>query len=192
MIHLKDHKYLFNGVSLIIILILASCLSPKEYLVESDYSYSGNFKEYKTYSFLKYYKYNQDSLTPDNIIMDAIKYRMSILGYKQDDKNPNILVSYKIYYKDFKFKGYDQPEFEEWLNDKQHLKEAYDPVKYKLMEGTMIIILIDRKRNTAIWQGYNSGLLQLSSPQSEKFVKGTVRTIFDKYRVFAEGFLKEG
>jgi hypothetical protein len=27
---------------------------------------------------------------------------------------------------------------------------------------------------------------------NEKFVKGTVRTIFDKYRVFAEGFIKEG
>ena len=180
---------------LVVIAGLSSCFGSRDYVVESDYSYSGNFKKYKTYSFLNYFKYKEDSLIPDEMIRDAIHYRMSLLGYKQDDQDPNILVGYKIYFHNFNFKGYEQPDIEQWLEeqykDEPTDKEVYDPVKYKLMEGTLFIFLVDKKKNKAIWQGYNSGLINPAEIDNERFVKGTVRTIFDKYRIFAEGYIKQ-
>lgn len=180
------------AVAIALIAGLNSCFSSRDYVVESDYSYTGNFKKYKTYTFFNYYKFAQDTLVPDDMIKDAIKYRMALLGYHEDEKNPNIIIGYKVFFQNFNFKGYDQPDIEEWLRDNTNLKEVYDPVKYKLLEGTMFIFLVDRKMNKAIWQGYNSGLIDPTYIDNERFVKGTVRTIFDKYRIFAEGFIKQG
>ncbi len=179
-------------VGIILIAGLGSCFSSRDYVVESDYSYSGNFKKYKTYAFFNYYKHAQDSLVPDDLIKEAIKYRMSLLGYEEDEKNPNIIVGYKIFFQNFNFKGYDQPDIQEWLKQNSDLKEVYDPIKYKLLEGTMFIFLVDKKMNRAIWQGYNSGLIDPTYIDNEKFVRGTIRTIFDKYRIFAEGYIRQG
>jgi hypothetical protein len=54
-----------------------------------------------------------------------------------------------------------------------------------------MILLVDRRMNKTVWQGYNSGLIDINSLENERFIKGSVRLIFDKYRVFAEGYLKE-
>lgn len=175
--------------SLAIAMALSACISSRDYVVDSDYSYSGNFGDYKTYTFFNYYKFDEDSLVPDQLIKDAIHYRMSLLGYREDDKKPNILIGYKIFFHDFKFKGYDQPDLEQWLKDSIDIKQVYNPVKYKLMQGTLFIFIVDREKDKAIWQGYNSGLINPANINNEKFVKGSVRTIFDKYRVFAEGYI---
>ncbi len=171
---------------------LISCLGNRDFVVESDYSYHGDFKRYQTYTFIDIQKFNADTLIPDNLIKDAISFRMSLLGYKESEKNPNLLVAYKMFFNDFIFKGWDQPELEKWLEKEGILEEEFDPVKYKLKEGTLMILFVDRKQKRAIWQGYNSGLINPTTLNDERFVKGTVRTIFDKYKVFAEGFMKKG
>lgn len=169
--------------------VLMSCLGSRDYVVESDYSYYGKFKRYKTYSFITQQKFNYDTLVPDILLRDAIKYRMSLLGYKESYEDPNILIAYKIFFNDFKFNGYIQPELEEWLEKEGVVKETFDPVKYKLKQGTLLILFVDRKQQKAVWQGYNSGLIDPATLDDERYVKGTVRTIFDKYKVFARGYM---
>jgi len=71
------------------------------------------------------------------------------------------------------------------------IKEQFDKVKYNMQEGTLMILLVDRKLNKTVWQGYNSGLIDINTMENERFIKGSVRLIFDKYRVFADGYLKE-
>ncbi len=189
---LKNRRSFISLLSLMICgFTMLSCIGSKDYIVESDYSYSGNFTKYKTYTFFNYEKTGRDSLIPDDVIKKAIHYRMSLLGYKEDDNKPNILVGYKLFLKNFNFKGYNQPELEDWLKDKKDYNEVYDPVKYRLLEGTLFIFLVDRKKNQAIWQGYNSGLINPAEIDNERFVKGTIRTIFDKYRIFAAGYIKQ-
>ncbi|MGI9569501.1 MAG: DUF4136 domain-containing protein, partial [Desulfobulbia bacterium] len=63
--------------------------------------------------------------------------------------------------------------------------------KYSMQEGTLMILFVDRRMNKTVWQGYNSGLIDINSLENERFIKGSVRLIFDKYRVFAEGYLRE-
>lgn len=176
----------------ILLIGLASCFSSRDFIVESDYSYFGNFKNYKSYTFIQMQKFNQDSLIPDDLIRDAIHFRMSLLGYQEDQSNPNILVAYKMFFSDFVFQGWDQPELEKWLENEGIVEEEFDPVKYKLKQGTLMILFVDRKQKKAIWQGYNSGLIDPATLDDERFVKGTVRTIFDKYKIFAEGYYRKG
>jgi hypothetical protein len=47
-------------VLLLSLLVLGSCMR-NEYLVESDYSYSGTFKNYKTFDFMTEIGANKDS-----------------------------------------------------------------------------------------------------------------------------------
>jgi hypothetical protein len=176
---------------IVIAFTMVSCFGTKDYLVESDYSYSGNFKKYKTYGFIDQQRFDLDSLIPEDLIVRSIKNRMSILGYKHTDQKPNLLIGFRLYYSDFMFKGWEQPDLELWLEGKGYIDEDFDAIKYKLQEGTLMILFLDRKRSKTVWQGYNSGLIDTNSLNNERFIRGSVRTIFDEYRIFAEGFIKE-
>jgi hypothetical protein len=104
------------------------------------------------------------------------------------DRNPNLIVSYKVFYDNFKFQGYNQPDIEEWA-DREDEEEEYDPVKYSLTEGTLLVLLWDNKREKAIWQGYASGLFGNPYANNDRYIKRAIRSIFDQYRFFAEGFM---
>jgi len=176
---------------IVITFIMVSCFGSKDYLVESDYSYSGNFKKYKTYGFMDQQRFDMDSIIPEDLIIRSIKSRMSILGYQHTDQKPNLLIGFRLYYSDFMFHGWDQPDLELWLEDKGYIDEDFDEIKYKLQEGTLMILLLDRRRSKTVWQGYNSGLIDTNTLDNERFIRGCVRTIFDKYRIFAEGYIKD-
>jgi len=172
--------------ALFILLVSAafgSCMR-NEYLVESDYSYAGSFKNYKTFDFMTEIGSGKDSISQRAAIQDAIQRRMELQGYKYNDNRPDLLVSYKMFYGDFKFYGYNQPDFENWLVYESD-DEAYDPVTYKMYEGTIIVILWDRKKRRVVWQGYATTMF--GNPyQNEKYIKWAVRSIFDQYRIFGE------
>ncbi len=179
-------------LAMIFVILMMSCLGSRDFIVESDYSYYGKFKKYKTYTFIEQQHFNLDTLVPDDVVQKAIQYRMSLLGYKETKDNQNILIAYKLFFADFKFKGYNQPKLEVWMNNEGIIEETFDPIKYQLKEGTMLILFVDRKQRKAIWQGYNSGLINPATLDDERYVKGSVRTIFDEYRIFARGYVEEG
>lgn len=180
-------KYGFYSV-FIALFILTGCFNFKEYVVESDYSYYGKFKKYKTFNFLNFTNPDLDTTMYNPVIEDAIKSRLELQGYKITDDNPNIIVSYKIFYDSFKFQGYEQPDIEEWA-DKEDESEEYEPIKYELREGTLLVLLWDNQREKAIWQGYASGLFGNPYLNNDRFLKRAVRSIFDRYRFFAEGYI---
>ncbi|WP_146894537.1 DUF4136 domain-containing protein [Adhaeribacter aerolatus] len=179
---------------------LVGCMNFYENRVESDYSYNGNFKRYKTFNFMGYKKTDSDSSNHMEIVENAIRARMQLQGYRFSENKPDLLVSHKIFYDDLLFKGYNQTEIDVWLasgkvveeeidEETGEQKKEYDPVRYNLTKGTLLVVLIDRKHNRAIWQGYASGLLGNKDFNNEGYLKRSVRSIFDKYKVFTEGYL---
>jgi len=88
---------------MICLIATSSCLNYGDYRVESDYSYTGKFKSYRSFDFFN--QINLDTTTQNSIIANAIKSRLNLQGYRINDRNPNLLVSYKIYFDDMKFKG---------------------------------------------------------------------------------------
>lgn len=166
-------------------LILGACMN-REYVVESDYSYGGTFKKYKTFAFMQEAGVVKDSTELKEYVQRSIKRRMELQGYRFNDKRADILVSYKIFRDDFKFEGYNQPDLVQWLI-REDPEEEYDPIKYNMYKGTLLVIFWDRKKDKVVWQGYASTMF--GSPYTnDKYIKWAVRSIFDQYRVFASEY----
>ena len=104
------------------IIILPSCISEKEYIVESDYSYDGNFRHYKTFNFLN--REDDDTTQNHKLIQKTILRRLSAQGYNRSERKPDLVVSYKIFYKSFDFGGFNQPSFEQWVGKKAFLQKT--------------------------------------------------------------------
>lgn len=181
-------------------LLLSGCINFYENRVESDYSYTGNFRKYKTFGFMGYKHHENDSLNHMQTVENAIRARMQLQGYRFADTKPDLLVSYKIFYDDLLFKGYNQTDIDVWLASGKVIEEEvdeetgedkkeYDPVRYNLTKGTLLVVLIDRKHNRAVWQGYASGLLGNREFNNDAYLKRSVRSIFDQYKVFTEGYI---
>ncbi|WP_084523722.1 DUF4136 domain-containing protein [Adhaeribacter aquaticus] len=182
---------------------LTGCMNLYENRVESDYSYKGNFRKYKTFSFMEYKRSDSDSSLHLAIVEKMIRTRLQAQGYRYTENKPDILVSHRIFYEDFVLNGYNQADINIWLasgkkeadnddEDNRSLneeKKEYDPIKYSLTRGTLYVVLIDRKRNQSVWQGYASGLLGNKDFNNEGHIKKSVYAIFDKYKVFTEGYL---
>lgn len=168
------------------VIFISSCLSYEKYVVESDYSYLGKFKRYQTFDFLTDANYNKIESEQDTTLRKAISSRMKLQGFKQENKNPSLLVTYKVFYDDFSFQGYQQPDLEQWIRYEDENME-YDPVKYSMRQGTLLIIFLDRKKETAVWQGYASSLFANRQFDNDRYLKRAVRNIFDQYRLFADG-----
>lgn len=167
--------------------LITGCYSYREYPVEYDYSYHGKFKNYKTYSFISH-SIEDGSLT-SNVIREAIENRLGLQGYKYKENKPNLLVSYKVYYDSLNFRGYEQPEIEKWVKY-QNMEEDYDPRRYNLRKGTLLIQFYDRKQERSIWQGYATGVYGNIYFDNERQIKIAVRSILDRYQFLAEDFLK--
>lgn len=175
-------------IPVILLMVATSCMRKEHLLVESDYSYRGNFKKYTTFCFADIMQFDGDSSMINPILTESIKSRMELQGYKMSNKKPSLLVFYKIFYKDLKLQGYIQPEIENWVKNENE-DVSYDPVKYSLKEGTLLIQLVDAKRNHTVWQGYASGVFDDKAMHDERYLKRAVRLVFDRYRLFAKGFI---
>lgn len=172
----------------VLLVVMAGCYSYREYPVEYDYSYHGKFKNYKTYAFINHS--TNDETVSNATIRDAITNRLALQGYRLRDNKPNLLVSYKIYFDSLNFRGYDQPEIEKWVKYEK-TDENYDPHKYDLRKGTLLIQFYDRRQDRAIWQGYATGVYGNIYFDNERQLKIAVRSILDRYQFLAEDFLKD-
>ena len=178
-----------STVALLTLLFFASCMGYKEFPVESDYSFEGEFRRYKTFNFLDTRSSGVDSSLQNDIIESAIRARMELQGYEYATRDPRLLVSYKIFYDSLFFTGYDQPDIELFVEYEENIDQEMDPVKYNLRQGTLLVLMYDRERKKSIWQGYASGVFGDSFYSDKRYLQGAVRSIFDQYKVFAEGFV---
>ncbi|WP_258105169.1 DUF4136 domain-containing protein [Marinoscillum sp. MHG1-6] len=123
-----------KNVSLIAFLVLlSSCFSMKDYVLDSDYSYRGRFNKYRTFNFMD--DENTDASSSNNeVVQKAIKSRLSSMGYSQQDDKPDLLITYRFYYNDVSFLCYDQPEFNSWVKNNlggvEFEKKKYDSASF--------------------------------------------------------------
>jgi len=170
------------GLLLIVTAIISGSCMRNEYFVESDYSYAGSFKKYKTFDFIEEIGPSRDSIKLRGEIQKEIKRRMEIQGYRHMTKKTDLLVAYKMFNGDFDLTGFRQPYFEKWLAHQEEDDETYDHVKYDMYNGTIIVTLMDRKKRTVVWQGYATTMF--GNPyQNDKYIKWAIRSIFDQYPI---------
>jgi hypothetical protein len=168
--------------------LLASCLGYKELPVEYDYSYKGNFKKYRTFDIMRPAGPSDSSMT-NAVIEKSIIARMKFLGYRQSESRPHLIIGFKMFNDSLKFNGYNQPDIEEWVKS-QNENIDYDPKKYNLSTGTLLIQFYDRRQNRSIWQGYATTMYGSIDFNNSRHLRNAVISILDKYRFWAEGFIE--
>ncbi|WP_276370574.1 DUF4136 domain-containing protein [Chryseolinea sp. H1M3-3] len=169
------------------LILFTSCLGYKELPVEYDYSYKGNFKKYRTFDIMKPAGPGDSTMTND-VIEKSIVARMKFLGYRQNSNKPHLIVGFKMFDDSLKFNGYIQPEIEDWVRN-QNENVDYDPQKFNLNQGTLLIQFYDRRQNRSIWQGYATTQYGSIDFQNSRHLRNAVISILDKYRFWAEGFM---
>ena len=186
------------AITLLVLAVLAltGCMTTREARVDSDYSYRGNFRHYRTYDFVTGTGLTSDSSSLGQSVREAIQQRFLAQGYRRAKRRPDMLVNFRVYQGDMKFHGFQQEDLNQWI--KRNIEETddtpkedrqgYEPIRLLLAEGTLLVTLIDVKTNRAVWNGYASGVTVPEGPMGEVVLRRSVRSILDRYRIFTEEF----
>ena len=182
---------------LLCLTLLSGCLTSREARVESNYSYRGRFRHYRTYGFLGGEGLMADSTRLAQSLRDAIRQRLRLQGYRLARRNPDLMVSVRVFEGDMRFPGfvqedlnsfvkYNEAEDEETPDTQRH---TYLPKHLLLLDGTLMVTLIDAHTDNAIWNGYASGVTVPEGVRGEYELVRSIRSIFDRYRIFTENYL---
>lgn len=170
----------YQSIALWSILLLCTCTNVTIY---SDYDKRIDFKNYKTYSIcvddLQVTNINQpiyDNTFNRNYIRNAIAHEMNLIGYKEDEFNSDLFVSFRII-----------------IDEKQATVKncsgtgVYDYWPdcrintYQYTEGTLVISVSDVAKNQVVWQGSATGFVDIPPDKMEKIIEKIVNQIFQKF-----------
>jgi hypothetical protein len=187
-------------LSLLSLGLLSGCLTSRDARIESSYSYRGRFRHYRTYGFLSGDGLAADSTRLSESLRDAIKQRLRLQGYKYSRRNPDLMVSYKLFEGDMRFPGFVQEDITRWVKNNEaeneetpeEARHPYQPTRMLMLDGTLMVTLIDTKTDNAIWNGYASGVTVPEGIRGEYVLVRSVRSIFDRYRIFTENYFNGG
>jgi hypothetical protein len=190
----------FQLVCLLSMLLLSSCLTSRDARIESSYSYRGRFRHYRTYNFLSGSGLAADSTRISESLRDAVKQRMRLQGYRFSRRNPDLMVSLKLFEGDMRFPGFVQDDISRWVKNNEAENEetpneqrhGYQQTRLLMLDGTLMVTLIDTKNDNAIWNGYASGVVVPEGLRGEYVLVRSVRSIFDRYRIFTENYFNGG
>ncbi|UCS92450.1 DUF4136 domain-containing protein [Echinicola marina] len=196
-------------------LLFTSCFSSKDFVAEYDYDYRGNFKKYKTFAFME--DTGTDSIKHIPIIDKTIISRLNSQGFKHQISQPDILIYYKLFISQVRYRGYVQPEFDNWLSargleilkeeerkeelmkkrgievleedeEEREVGEDYDNIKYYENEGMLIIYVIDYKKNKTIWQGYTAANFDVNSPSINLDLTRATYKVMNQFRLVTNNY----
>ncbi|GGZ16333.1 hypothetical protein GCM10007049_05790 [Echinicola pacifica] len=195
----------------LLILFSSGCFSSKDFVAEYDYDYRGNFKKYQTFAFME--DTGTDSIKQIPVIDKTIVSRLHSQGFKHQESKPDILIYYKLFVSQVRYRGYIQPEFNNWLSArgmeilkeeerKDKLKEElaseeeedrkkgedYENIKYFENDGMLIIYVIDYKKNKTIWQGYTSASFDVNSPSINLDLTRATYKVMNQFRLVTDNY----
>ncbi|MFC7670135.1 DUF4136 domain-containing protein [Hymenobacter humi] len=187
-------------LNLSIVALACGCVTSQEARIESDYSYSGNFRRYRTYDFMRNHGLASDTSRLGLVLREAIQTRLQQQGYRASANRPDLLVNFRIFEGAVHLRGYNQEELARWVaqheeedekDDKleQRSPHTYEPVRRLLTDGTLLVTLVDARSQRAIWNGYASGVDVPDTDRAEIVLRRSVRSIFDRYRILAKGYV---
>lgn len=176
--------------------VFLSCMSQKDYVAEYDFSYTGNFKRYKTFNFVGN-PISSDSVLFYQTIENTITNRLGSQGFRKDEDKPDILINYAIFNQGVKYRGYDQPNFDYWLErrtenmdmeildqaEARERDETYNNVRFLENDGMLVVYVIDNKRGNTIWQGYVPAAFDFLSPEIYTDLTRATYRVMDQFRI---------
>jgi hypothetical protein len=184
-----------------VLFLMAACSSVQTY---SDADKSADFYKYHSYAWLQRSDSVQDIFYSNELIEKNIKYytdqEMTARGYVQDSYNPDLLLEYHTmlekkqqtvsnpvystpsypyspYYGAY---GYN-PAFPYSYYNTPYLI-GYNTQQIEYNEGTLVVDVIDRRKNQLIWRGWSVGTVN-DEQSLEKELPKDIKKIFKKYPI---------
>lgn len=170
---------IFKFLPLLLLFVVASCDTVQVY---SDYDKSADFKQYKTFAFLKS---GIDKVEISDLdkkrILNAIDQQLQAKGMTKSE-NPDLLVN--IFTKSREEISVNQ------FNAGWGYGWGYgwNPYMYggqttvsSSTEGTLYIDLIDAKKKELVWQGEGTGTLSKDMTRKDEIVNNIVTQILAQY-----------
>jgi hypothetical protein len=161
-----------------------------------------NFSNYKTFAWIdreasaKKGKNNVNSLEEQQVKESVNKELTGSAGWKEVDKNPDVLLSYDVLversarqqtdaqYSTPFFRTFYSPYSRRFINvyyPSQFM--GYDTYSIPVKEGTVTISMIDAKTNKTVWQGWATNEVNNSRHMTSKEIQSGVRSIFRKFDI---------
>ncbi len=169
-------------LALLIPVFLSSCFAFREYPVEYDYSYLGEFKSYDTFGFID--KNDYDFALSKEVVEGTIVNYMEVLGYTYQQSNPSILINYTYMADTLFYKGYKQPEMLNFVRvkeDEEKKRENYVEKKHSINSGIFVISFIEQKNYSMVWQGYTTDLYREDIKSDPRKTRVAVLSILKNY-----------
>ncbi len=164
-------------------LLFASC-TRNQISVKANNDFQVNNSENRSFTIVQEASNRQEWKLPLNemVIVEEIEKQMRIRGYVESEKNADVLITYSIYNKNLMLQEVKK------INTSVH-KETLDVYRKKLVNGTLIITMIDQNTSKVFWTGYASKILKSQKSLENRDLKNITRAIFDNYRLTANHFL---
>ena len=142
--------------------------------VKTDYDHSTDFSRYHSFAW-KTSRNEANGLADNSLVQDrvegAVNRQLASTGLKQDNRNPDLFLSYRFDAKEHRdfYSGWHRWGW--W----DRASESYD-----YTEGTLVIDMTDAKTNHLVWRAYStntgSDLPDVqSAKQMEKLVSGALK-----------------
>jgi hypothetical protein len=168
----KDSKHMKNNVvkwlvPVMAIVLLSGC--SKSLQVGYDYDSSVNLRQFKTFRVEAERNVDQDPLLGSELnrrrLSDAVTQVMEAKGYKQDDRDPDIVVKYMTDVK-------DRQQIRSNNNYNPYLW-WYGPMgnnysTYNYQESRFILNIYQDQSSKMIWQGWATGNTKSSSKKEDR------------------------
>jgi len=176
------------------VLLVVSCATPA--YVERDEQ--ADFSRYKSFAWIdnsnKEGKNKQNEFLK-NHVQEAVNAKLQKEGWKEDAKNPDVLLNYDLLVertaREVSDPVYSQPFSRIFYNPwARRWGRIYYPSRFlgydngtiSVREGTLTITMLDAKTDKAIWQGWTTDEVR-SRHVTKKEVQSSVNNIFRKFGV---------
>lgn len=188
-----NHRiYLIIG--LVSAMLLTQC-SPV-LTVQTDYDQEANFGEYQTFYWSDDFQ-NQNGGDSNNEplfyntlvkkrLKQAIQRTLEGKGYVLSPNNPDLLISSQVVVEERSTTRNNYPYYPYYFG----FYGGYNnTATSNQKEGDVVINLIDRQEKQLVWQGYASGVLEMSTKDRQEEINKAVTMILSEYnhRAGAEG-----
>ncbi len=169
-------------ILLVLLLFLNGCFISKEYPVEYDYNFLGEFDSYNSFDFF---------VTPKNmsendirLVQETIKSHLELLGYDHNPENPSFYVNFLYLSDSLRYRGYEQPKMDTFVflkSKKQKEDEEYFKKDLNITNGTLVINFTETSNYSMIWQGYTTDLYSEDIFDDPRKVRVAVLSILNNY-----------
>ena len=169
-------------------------VSKAQVKVGADKSFQAHFDKYSTYAWSS----DIDQIPGDKIfagingvlifnnestrakIKDAIRYELDARGYKYQQSNGDIFITFKVTEQPGTLTTFNGYEMIENGLDSTRTKDNLERIKVDA--GTVFINIIDAKSGKVAWQGYASGILKPDMVNDESKVRQAVSDLFKEFK----------